>query len=94
MSSEGGDKQEKGEVTGLPVNTHDQVGNNDTKNVVSDNQADDGFDEPLSKYERSWVNRLLTPKNCRWDDKSPPPFTMPLCLLFALVSRPKHPPTF
>lgn len=45
--------------------------------------------EPLpttSKYDRR-INSLLTPKNCRWDYKSPKPLTMYLCILYALVSN-------
>jgi hypothetical protein len=86
MASGNGDTEEKGEVVDHPVDSDAQDGHNASKNAASDDQTEDAFDETPSKYERSWVNRALTPKNCRWDDKAPPPFTMTLCLLFALVS--------
>lgn len=38
-----------------------------------------------SKYDSSWIRRVTTPKNCRWDDKSPPALTMAHCLLYAMV---------
>ncbi|KAI9151465.1 putative uncharacterized transporter [Paramyrothecium foliicola] len=31
-----------------------------------------------------WIHRVLTPKNCRWNRESPPPFTTGLCLLYAV----------
>ncbi|KAF4988543.1 hypothetical protein FDECE_14992 [Fusarium decemcellulare] len=37
-----------------------------------------------SKYESSWLRRISTPKNCRWDDASPPALTMGHCLLYAM----------
>ena len=39
-----------------------------------------------SKYESSWIRRFLTPKNCRWNDESPPALTIRHCLLYAMVS--------
>ncbi|KAF4978795.1 hypothetical protein FZEAL_4885 [Fusarium zealandicum] len=39
-----------------------------------------------TKYESSWLRRISTPKNCRWDDKAPPALTMMHCLLFAMAS--------
>jgi hypothetical protein len=39
-----------------------------------------------SKYESSWLRRILTPKNCRWNDESPPALSMGHCFLYALVS--------
>ena len=38
------------------------------------------------KYYGSRLRRILTPPNCRWDPKSPPPFSTGLCLLYAIVS--------
>ncbi|KAF5669828.1 dityrosine transporter [Fusarium heterosporum] len=38
------------------------------------------------KYESSWIRRVLTPKNCRWNDDSPPALTMGYCILYALAS--------
>ncbi|KAH7329327.1 major facilitator superfamily domain-containing protein [Stachybotrys elegans] len=38
----------------------------------------------LSKYDQSWFYRLITPRNCRWDPKSPAPLTLPLCYLYAI----------
>ncbi|KAF4998495.1 hypothetical protein FGRMN_3114 [Fusarium graminum] len=38
------------------------------------------------KYESSWLRRILTPKNCRWNDDSPPALTMGYCFLYALAS--------
>ncbi|KAM5351663.1 hypothetical protein ACJ41O_004386 [Fusarium nematophilum] len=38
-----------------------------------------------SKYEASWLRRALTPKNCRWDDKSHPTLTMGLCFLYSMA---------
>ncbi|RSM05713.1 hypothetical protein CDV31_009490 [Fusarium ambrosium] len=37
-----------------------------------------------SKYESSWIRRVTTPKNCRWDDKSLPALTMAHCMLYAM----------
>ncbi|WZH44971.1 major facilitator superfamily domain-containing protein [Fusarium acuminatum] len=39
-----------------------------------------------SKYESSWLRRILTPKNCRWNDESPPALSMGHCFLYALAS--------
>lgn len=38
------------------------------------------------KYQGSRLRRILTPPNCRWDPKSPPPFSTGLCFLYAIVS--------
>ncbi|KAF4338546.1 dityrosine transporter [Fusarium beomiforme] len=39
-----------------------------------------------SKYETSLLRRVLTPKNCRWNDKSPPALSMRHCFLYAMAS--------
>ncbi|KAM0554207.1 hypothetical protein ACHAPJ_007009 [Fusarium lateritium] len=39
-----------------------------------------------SKYESSLLRRILTPKNCRWNDESPPALSMGQCLLYAMAS--------
>ncbi|KAF4446388.1 hypothetical protein F53441_9956 [Fusarium austroafricanum] len=39
-----------------------------------------------SKYESSWLRRILTPRNCRWNDESPPALSMRHCFLYALAS--------
>ncbi|KAF5247445.1 hypothetical protein FANTH_6392 [Fusarium anthophilum] len=39
-----------------------------------------------SKYETSLLRRILTPKNCRWNDESPPALSMRHCCLYALAS--------
>lgn len=39
-----------------------------------------------SKYESSWIRRILTPRNCRWSDESPPALSIGHCLLYAMVS--------
>ncbi|KAH7170652.1 major facilitator superfamily domain-containing protein [Dactylonectria macrodidyma] len=59
----------------------------------SDSSPSDGDDVdcnqrpvPSNKYESSWIRRALTPKNCRWDDNSPPALTMALCILYAMSS--------
>lgn len=38
-----------------------------------------------SKYETSFLRRILTPKNCRWNDESPPALSMRHCCLYAMV---------
>jgi hypothetical protein len=38
-----------------------------------------------SKYETSWLRRLLTPRRCRWDPTSPSTLRMPLAYLYAIV---------
>lgn len=40
-----------------------------------------------SKYESSWIRRILTPRNCRWNDESPPALSLGHCLLYAMVSQ-------
>lgn len=55
----------------------------ETKNIRDNHD----LSEKPNKYEKR-LNRLLTPKSCRWDPKSPPPFTTALCILYALVSDP------
>lgn len=47
--------------------------------------SDDAETIVQSKYDSSWIRRVTTPKNCRWDDKSPPALTMAHCLLYAMV---------
>ncbi|RKL14586.1 hypothetical protein BFJ68_g6142 [Fusarium oxysporum] len=39
-----------------------------------------------SKYETSFLRRILTPKNCRWNDESPPALSMRHCCLYAMAS--------
>lgn len=35
---------------------------------------------------RAWAFITWTPKRCRWDPENPPPFSLPLNLLFGFVS--------
>lgn len=51
-----------------------------TVEEMTSDEEDDGY----SKYGPLW-RRLLTPKNVRWNTKSPPEFTSFLCILYALV---------
>jgi hypothetical protein len=39
-----------------------------------------------SKYESSWIRRILTPRNCQWNDESPPALSIGHCLLYAMAS--------
>lgn len=53
--------------------------------VSPENQDDLDQTGILSKYETSWVHRLLTPPNCRWDLSVPHELTYSLCILYATV---------
>lgn len=53
---------------------------------VSEETSDEQTTPALDKYQTSRLRRILTPRNCRWDPKSPPPFNTALCILYAIVS--------
>lgn len=57
----------------------EQDGGRAVEELTSDEELDG-----LSKYNTTW-RRVLTPKNVRWNTKSPPEFTTFLCILYALV---------
>ncbi|CAM1506542.1 Fc.00g061830.m01.CDS01 [Cosmosporella sp. VM-42] len=63
------------------------VGRDDGDNSPS--SGDETELEPplgISKYDLSWIHKIMTPKKCRWNPKSPPPLTTILCLLYAISS--------
>ncbi|CAH0057159.1 unnamed protein product [Clonostachys solani] len=54
--------------------------------VSPEKQDDQDQTVILSKYETSWVHRLLTPPNCRWDPSVPHELTYSLCILYATAA--------
>ncbi|KAM6539536.1 hypothetical protein FALCPG4_001332 [Fusarium falciforme] len=68
-------------------NDFDAVASPETKSRAIENalESSDETDTIVqSKYDSSWIRRVTTPKNCRWEDKSPPALTMAHCLLYAM----------
>lgn len=63
----------------------DELPQDQTASSISLEQASTEAD---SRYESSWLRRVLTPSNCRWDPKDPKPLTLGHCILFATVSPP------
>lgn len=74
-----------------PSNSQDSI-EQDTLTPNSDNSPTSGDEADCSappipsKYESSWIRRVLTPKNCRWDVNSPPALTVSQCVLYAMAS--------
>ncbi|KAH6898285.1 major facilitator superfamily domain-containing protein [Thelonectria olida] len=58
----------------------------DADNSPSSDEADCSSLPLHPRYESSWLRRVLTPKNCRWDPKFPKPLTLAHCILYAMSS--------
>jgi hypothetical protein len=86
MSATDRSTEEKVESPGDLIRTASGSG----KGTSETSDSPEKQDEPdqtviLPKYETSWVHRLLTPPNCRWDPSVPHKLTYSLCILYATV---------